>query len=180
MAQTTVTQTTTSTHIWNDPNAWWANHWSRGAGDLYTANELSVDFFGSYLAGQRKIEDLFQTNIRHGYWGGGVGLNYFFTRNLGIGGDINIPDDGGGLNFVNNMNGSLIARFPLGNSGLAPYIFGGGGRQTNPAWEWSGHAGVGMEYRFNPVTGIFADGRYMWVKHTSDEILFRAGVRFVF
>jgi hypothetical protein len=179
MAQTTVTETTTTTHVWNDPNAWWGNHWVYYNGDRYTANELSLDFFGSYLAGQRRIEDLFKTNIRHGFWGGGVGVNYFFTRNLGIGGDIDIPDDGGG-NFVNNINGSLIARLPIGNSGLAPYLFGGGGRQTDPAWEWSGHAGVGMEYRFNPVTGIFADARYTWVKHTSDEILFRAGVRFVF
>jgi hypothetical protein len=63
---------------------------------------------------------------------------------------------------------------------LAPYVFGGGGRQFDPAWEWTGHAGVGMEYRFNPVTGVFVDSRYTWVKHTSDEILFRAGVRFVF
>lgn len=177
MAQTTTTETTT--HVWNDPNAWWDNHWVMNNGDRYTANELSLDFFGSYLAGERKAEDLFKTNIRHGAWGGGVGANYFFTRNIGVAADMNIPDDHGG-NFINNVYGSLIARFPIGNSGLAPYLFGGGGRQTDPAWEWSGHAGVGMEYRFNPVTGIFADARYTWVKHTSDEIMFRAGVRVVF
>src|ERR1700747_3667787 len=100
-AQTTVTETTTTTHVWNDPNAWWGNHWVYSQGDRYTANELSLDFFGSYLAGQGQIEVLFKTNIRHGFWGGGVGVNYFFTRNIGIGGDIDIPDDGGG-NFVNN------------------------------------------------------------------------------
>jgi hypothetical protein len=66
------------------------------------------------------------------------------------------------------------------NSGLAPYVFGGGGRQTDPEWQWTGHAGVGLEYRFNPVTGVFADGRYTWADRTSDSILFRAGVRFVF
>jgi hypothetical protein len=179
-AQTTVEQTTTTTtHVWNDPNAWWANHWLYSNGNLYNANELSLDFFGSYLAGERRAEDLLKTNIRHGYWGGGVGINYFFTRYLGVGGDIEIPDDNYG-NFVNNMDGSLIARFPIGNSGLAPYVFGGGGRQTDPTWQWTGHAGVGLEYRFNPVTGVFADGRYMWVDKTSDEILFRAGVRFAF
>jgi hypothetical protein len=179
-AQTTVTETTTTTtHVWTDPNAWWGSHWAYSTGDRYTANELSLDFFASYLAGERRAEDLFKTNIRHGFWGGGVGANYFFTRNIGIGADMNIPDDGGG-NFINNVNGSLIARFPIAQSGLAPYVFGGGGRQTDPAWEWTGHAGVGVEYRFNPVTGLFTDARYTWVKHTSDEILFRAGLRFVF
>jgi hypothetical protein len=180
MAQTTTTTTTTTTtsHVWNDPHTWWGSHWAYHTDDRYTANELSLDMFGSYIAGERRIEDLFDTNIRHGVWGGGVGLNYFFTREIGIGGDINIPDDGG--NFVNNINGSLIARIPIVNSGLAPYVFGGGGRQTEPVWQWTGHAGVGLEYRFNPVTGVFADGRYMWVDKTADEILFRAGVRFVF
>jgi len=180
MAQTTTTTTTTTTteHMWTDPHVWWGNHWVYNTSERYTANELSLDMFGSYLAGQRKIEDVFKTNIRHGSWGGGVGLNYFFTRNIGIGGDILIPDDGG--NFVNNMDGSLIARFPIANSGLAPYVYGGGGRQTDPVWQWTGHAGVGLEYRFNPVTGVFADARYTWVDKTPDEIMLRAGVRFVF
>jgi hypothetical protein len=180
MAQTTTTTTTeTSTHVWSDPHAWWGDHWVYTSADKYTANELSLDFFGSYLAGERRVEDLFKTNIRHGFWGGGVGVNYFFCRNLGISADMNIPDDNFG-NFINNVDGSLIARFPIVNSGLAPYVFGGGGRQTDPTWQWTGHAGVGLEYRFNPVTGIFADARYLWVDKTSDEIMFRAGVRFVF
>jgi len=181
MAQTTTTTTTTTTetHVWNDPHAWWGSHWVMVDGDRYRANELTLDFFGSYLAGQRGIEHIFDTNLRHGFMGGGVGLNYFFTREIGIGGDIEVPNDNSG-NFINNVNGSLIARMPLANSGLAPYVFGGGGRQTEPVWQWTGHAGVGIEYRFNPVTGVFADGRYVWVDKTSDEILFRAGVRFAF
>ncbi len=179
LAQTTTTTTTTTvTHVWNDPHTWWGNHWANNNGDRYTGNELSLDFFGSYIARQRGIEHLFDTNIRHGTWGGGVGVNYFFTRNIGIGGDINIPDDGG--NFINNIDGSLIARLPIGHSGFSPYLFGGGGRQTQPVWEWTGHLGVGAEYRFNPVTGIFVDGRYMWVDKTPDELLLRAGLRFVF
>jgi len=169
MAQTT--ETSTSYSLFN-------NHWCNVCGDKYTSGELSLDMFGSYIAGQRGIEHLFDTNIRHGVWGGGVGLNYFFTKEIGIGGDIEIPNDGG--NFVNNIDGSLIARLPIGNSGLAPYLFGGGGRQTEPVWQWTGHLGVGLEYRFTPVAGIFADARYMWVDKTPDEILFRAGLRVVF
>jgi hypothetical protein len=182
MAQTTTTTTTTTTtvsHVWNDPHAWWGNHWVMMNGDRYNANELTMDFFASYIAGQRGIEHIFDTNIRHGVWGGGVGVNYFFTREIGIGGDIIIPDDHFG-NFINNVDGSLIARMPIGNSGLAPYVYGGGGRQTEPVWQWTGHAGVGLEYRFNPGTGIFADARYIWVDKTPDEILLRAGLRFAF
>src|SRR5438105_7466847 len=121
MAQTTTTTTTTTTvsHVWNDPHTWWGNHWAYNAADRYTANELSLDMFGSYLAGEKGLENLFDHSIRrHGTWGGGAGLNYFFTREIGIGGDILIPNDGG--NFVNNIDGSLIARLPIANSGLAP------------------------------------------------------------
>jgi len=177
LAQTTDT-TTTAGHVWNDPNAWWGSHWAYTSGSRYGGNELSLDLFGSYLANQRGIENLFKTNIRHGLWGGGVGANYFPMCNFGIGGDINIPDDRG--NFVNSVSGSLIARLPIADSGLAPYIFGGGGRQTQPAWEWTGHLGVGLEYRFNPITGIFTDARYSWVDKTSDTLLLRAGLRIVF
>jgi hypothetical protein len=175
---TTTTETTTVTHVWSNPQAWWTSHWTSSDAPRYNANELTLDFFGAYIAGQRKIEDIFKTNIRHGVWGGGVGANYFFTREIGIGGDIIIPDDGG--NFVNNIDGSLIARWPICNSGFAPYIYGGGGRQTDPVWQWTGHAGVGAEYRFNPGTGIFVDARYIWVDKTPDELLLRAGLRFAF
>jgi len=176
--ETTTTTTTTTTHIWNDPSAWWASHWQVIRANQYTANELSLDMFGSYVANERRIEDLFKTNIRHGTWGGGVGLNYFFTQNFGIGGDINMPANGGKL--IDNAYGQLIARIPIACSGIAPYVFGGGGRQIEPSWQWEGHAGVGIEYRLNPGWGIFTDARYTWVKNTSDEILFRGGLRFVF
>jgi len=169
-------------HVWEDPNVWWGSHFAYDTAGTprYTAAELSLDAFGSYVAGERRFSKLFETNIKHGDWGGGVGLNYFFTRELGISSDINIPANGG--NFVDQVGGSLIARWPFEPSGWAPYIFGGGGRRTDPSWEWIAHAGVGVEYRFSPVTGIFVDSRYIWhIKEGgSDGILFRAGLRFVF
>jgi len=168
---TTTTTTTTSTTVWG------LSRWC-SEGPRYTANELSLDMFGSFLANERAIEHIFHTNIRHGFWGGGVGLNYFFCNYLGIGGDINMPVNGHHL--IDNAYGQLIARFPLDNSGWAPYIFGGGGRKIDPAWEWEGHGGVGVEYRFNPGLGMFSDARYTWVKNTPDELLIRAGLRVVF
>jgi len=168
--------------VWEDPNAWWASHFTYDTAGTprYTAAELSFDAFGSYVADERRFSKLFETSIRHGTWGGGVGLNYFFTREIGIAGDINIPANDG--NFVDQAEGSLILRWPFEPSGWSPYIFGGGGRRTDPDWEWIVHGGVGVEYRFNPVTGIFVDTRYIWhlKDGATDGILFRAGLRFVF
>jgi hypothetical protein len=167
-------------HIWEDPNSWWSGHFSYETGPRYTAGEFSLEGFGSYMAAERKIGDLFETNIRHGEWGGGVGLNYFFTREIGIGSDINIGDNRG--HFVDHVMGNLYARFPIEPSGFAPYVFGGGGRSTDQIWEWLLHAGIGIEYRFNPITGIFFDTRYIW--HTkdgsTDRLQFRAGLRLAF
>jgi len=174
--------TAKAAHVWEDPNNWFAGHFTYDTAGTprYTPAEFSFDAFGSYVAPERRFSKLFETNIRHGDWGGGVGLNYFFTRELGLSGEINIPDNGG--NFVDQVSGSLIARFPIEPSGFAPYVFGGGGRGTDPVWEWLVHGGVGLEYRFNPATGIFIDARYIWhVKDDStDRILFRAGFRLVF
>ena len=57
---------------------------------LFSANELSLDLSGSFIAPESKIENLFKTDIRHGTWGGDVGINYFFLRNVGIDADANM------------------------------------------------------------------------------------------
>jgi len=182
--QTTTTTTTTTveeSHVWSNPHVWWNNHFVYTTTTLYTPNELSFDGFGSYIAPQRGISHLFETSIRghRGTWGGGVGLNYFFTRELGIGVDANMPANG--HNLIDSVSGNLIARIPIDPTGLAPYIFGGGGRGTgDPVWNWFAQAGVGLEYRFNPLTGVFIDGRYIWNEKTTDGLMLRSGLRFVF
>lgn len=171
--------TARAAHIWEDAIGWWEDHFIAVQNTpKYTGQELSLDLFGSYMANERNIEHLFETNIRGGDWGGGVGLNYFLVKNFGVGGDINMSANGG--KFVDLMDGNLIARLPIGDSGVSPYIFGGGGRSTDPTWEWFGQAGVGLEFRFNPTTGIFIDGRYLWMDITADRLLLRAGLRLVF
>jgi hypothetical protein len=148
----------------------------------YTANELSLDLSGSYIAGERGLQHLFETSIRgnRGRWGGSAGANYFFLRNLGIGGNINMSDNGG--KFVDQALGNMILRFPLDPTGLAPYVFGGGGRGFDPSWEWFADGGVGLEYRPNATTGIFTDATYMWHLRDGsvDRLLLRAGLRIVF
>ncbi len=179
-------------HIWEDPGGWWSSAVTYDTSvPLYTANELSLDLSGSYIAHEGEFENIFKTSIKgdRGRWGGNVGLNYFFTRNIGIGGDFNIAANGG--EALDQALGSVIFRFPIDPTGLAPYIFGGGGRQFDalpaatdsgaPSWDWLGHAGVGLEYRFNPVLGMFADGRFIWAEHEiNNKMLLRAGFRIVF
>jgi hypothetical protein len=167
-------------HVWEDPGGWWSGHWyvAHDATPKFTDQELSLDLFGSFVSNERRAEDIFKTNIRHGHWGGGVGVNYFFVREFGVSGDINISDNRG--NFIDQATGNLVARLPIESAGLAPYIFGGGGRSFDPEWEWLGDAGVGIEWRPNPATGIFVDARYEWLDKTADRLLLRGGLRLVF
>lgn len=170
----------TAAHIWEDAGGWWSDHFvmDRSNAPKFVANELSLDLFASFDAPERGIDELFDTDIRDGKWGGGVGLNYFFTREFGLGADINMADNGG--NLVDIMQASLFLRLPIESIGLAPYVFGGGGRTTEPVWDWTGHAGLGAELRFNRTTGIFTDARYVWGDDTSDRLMLRAGLRLVF
>lgn len=164
-------------HVWEDPGGWSSGVFVYDAQTAkYTANELSLDLAGSFYAPERGIEHLFKTNIRHtGKWGGDAGLNYFFTRYVGISGNIEMPSNG--HNFIDQATGEVVLRWPIDPSGFAPYILGGGGRSFEPAWEWIYDVGVGVEYRLNPITGIFTDARYVWADHSTDRLLLRAGDR---
>jgi hypothetical protein len=171
-------------HVWEDPGAWSSGVFVYNVppDQRFTANELSLDLSGSYIAGERHLTKLFDTNIRghRGEWGGSVGVNYFFLPQVGIGGNINMSANGG--RFVDQALGNVILRLPLCPTGLAPYIFGGGGRGFDPSWEWFADGGVGLEYRPNATTGIFTDATYMFHLRdgSSDRLMLRAGLRIVF
>ena len=170
-------------HVWEDPGGWSSGIFVYNVPpeNRFPANELSLDLSGSYIAPERGLQHLFETNIRHrGKWGGNVGLNYFFLPYIGIGGNINMSENGG--NFVDQALGNLILRFPICPISVAPYIFGGGGRGFDPRWEWFADGGVGLEWRPNATTGIFTDATYMWHLQDGgiDRLLLRAGVRLAF
>jgi len=186
-------------HVWEDPGAWSSSAFAYSTAPRYTGNELSLDMFGSYWAAERGLNHVFETNIRgdRGRWGGGVGVNYFFTPFIGIGGDANWSDHRGfGGPATDWVMGNLILRFPIANTGFAPYVYGGGGRQFNglfrdpetgdifagARYEWVADLGAGLEYRFSPVVGIFGDGRYIWHLRDGgiDRLSLRAGLRIAF
>ncbi len=135
----------------------------------FGASELSLDMFGTYANRDRY-------GVKDDRWGGGLGLNYFVNRYVGISADSYIEE----WKAPYRVNGSLVLRLPIDTLGLAPYAFGGGGREFKYVPQWSTHAGVGLELRMNPKFGIFADGRRVFNDKTSDTTLIRAGLRFGF
>lgn len=147
--------------------------------DRYQANEFNVDLFASGSVGQTTLENISGENIKHdGRLGAGAGLSYFFTRNFGVG--VDAYTENAGHSFVDSASANLLLRFPLGKSGFAPYVLGGGGRQFDPIELWYGQAGAGIEYRFTHRAGLFADGRYVFTDGTPNYGLFRLGVRLAF
>ena len=136
--------------------------------------ELQLDIFGSYTNATSSSQ------YGDGF-GGGLALNYFFMRYIGIGVDANLYD--GQVNGAWSFSGRLIARYPIEAGGLciAPYIFGGGGYQVDGSGDGTYHAGGGLEWRAVPQKlGIFAEGRYTWSANDNDSAQARLGVRLVF
>ena len=146
---------------------------------LFRGNELSLDGFATGSEGSYTIDHISNQRVRQNTHGGaGVGVNYFFTRYLGVGGDAYSENTTG--TFIDNASGNLILRLPLGESGFAPYAFGGGGQQFSAAKLSFGQAGAGMEYRFCHNIGLFIDARCVWPNETKYYGVGRAGLRFAF
>jgi hypothetical protein len=148
-------------------------------GAIYRGNELSLDLFGSGSLGKYSIDHLSGNTVRYDTrLGAGAGLNYFFTRNIGIGGDAYSENTSGP--FIDSASGNLILRLPLGESGFSPYIYGGGGHQFELAKVSFAQAGAGMEFRFTPHVGVFLDARWVLPDKTQYYGVGRLGMRLAF
>ena len=159
----------------------WENRFAYdlGSQDFFAAQEFSLDLFGSYTKNKAKFNDTFDRSARHGLFGGGVGANYFLTRSFGLG--VDALAQSGDNAFVHGTSGSLILRLPIDSCHLAPYVLGGGGRTFDGPDAWNLHVGVGAEFRLNPHTGIFAEGRHVFhIDKGTDNAQIRVGMRFGF
>jgi hypothetical protein len=171
---------------------------------LFRDNELQLDVFGlgDFYRGGADISG-------RPAWGGGLGLNYFFSRYVGIG----LEQDVYGRNSKGNRSvggndfgytrwatiGNLFLRYPICSWNLAPYIMLGGGanygnvgggyvnapasRPNRLAGQGFGHVGGGLEYRFTENIGVFSDARYLFSGVTglnNNQLLWRYGLRFAF
>jgi hypothetical protein len=147
--------------------------------ELFRANELSIDLFGSGSIGQQTIDNISGDRVRDDIrLGAGAGINYFFTRNFGLGLDGYSEDTSG--EFVDSAALNLIFRLPIGESGFAPYIFGGATRQFDRVRQWAGDAGGGFEFRFDQHWALFVDARYVIADKTDNYGVGRGGLRISF
>lgn len=146
---------------------------------LYHPQELTLDFFASGTVNQQTINHVTGERIRHdGLAGGGAGATFYFLRYLGVGGDFTA--DGREHAFFDSASGNVFVRLPITQTGLAPYIFGGGGYEFKENEQSFGQAGAGLEFRFTHNVGIFADARYVFAERTDDYGLARVGLRIAF
>ncbi len=138
----------------------------------FRANEIQVDAFaaGLWYNGGRPA------------WGGGLGLNYFFTQHIGIGVEQDIVgrrDERAEWATV----GNLFLRYPICSINLAPYLMVGGGAAYGDGrpGHGFGHVGGGLEYRITDNIGLFTDARYVYSSETpKNGVLGRTGLRFAF
>ncbi len=139
------------------------------AAAAYLPNELSLDVFGFGATSDKSGAD-------HSAWGPGVGLNYFVTQFIGFGADT--YSDAFTTPYL--LNGNAIFRYPFDGTGVAPYAFGGFGREWTHAAQWLGDVGAGVEYRFTAKTSVFSDFRGVFPGQTRDYGVWRFGFRLAF
>lgn len=146
---------------------------------LYRAQEVSLDLFGTGSINEQTFNHLSGDRLQHnGQLGAGAGVNYFFTRFIGLSGEAFAENTQ--HNFIDSASLNLVGRLPLGESGVAPYIFGGAGHQFDQVDQNIANAGAGIEFRFHHNWGVFIDGRCVFAKKTEDYGLARVGLRFSF
>jgi len=157
--------------------------------------ELQLDIYGDYFDFPH-ADDQYEHHRNPGQagGGGGLGVNYFFMRYIGVGVDGDINSNRGG---VADYTGKLIFRLPieLGRFCIAPYVFGGGGGQSDfqedanynyrhdHRTQGAYMSGGGVEWRVTPRVGIFTEGRYTWTtgrNNDGDNAQARLGVRIAF
>ena len=173
----TSTETTTSSTTTGNMNT--DQTINDGQNDTYRGNELSLDGFGMGSVGNYTLEHPSNQRIRQNSEGGaGAGINYFITKYVGVGAEAYSQNTTGV--FIDNASGNLLLRLPLGQSGFAPYVLGGGGHQFDAGKLWFGQAGGGMEYRFCAHVGMFVDARCVWPNETKYYGVGRVGLRFAF
>lgn len=148
-------------------------------GGPYRSCELSLDAFGLGTVDEYTIDHLSGHRVDHdSRLGAGMGLEYFITRYVGL--EAEAFSGSTSHTFVDDLGGNLVLRLPIGESGFAPYIFGGGGHIFDPASGTYGDGGAGIEYRFTPHVGLFTDARFVATDRIGNYGMGRFGLRFTF
>ena len=120
--------------------------------------------------------------------GGNLGVNYFFSKYLGVGVDNSVAGyrnaaQTGGVQAIDRLQADLLLRYPICSWNLAPYVMVGGGAAWGPLSQGNGNVGGGIEWRFMSNLGFFADCRWLYGNNGSASLtaaMPRAGFRFSF
>jgi len=139
---------------------------------VFRDNELQIDAFGAGAF----------TRNRSAGWGGGLGLNYFFLRYLGIGVEQSMFGHRGSYTDWATI-GNVFLRYPICSLHIAPYAMAGGGAiyGKNHSGIGLGHVGGGLEIRITDNIGLFGDARWMYSGvEPRSGVLARTGLRFAF
>jgi opacity protein-like surface antigen len=164
---------------------------------FYGDREWNFDLFGLRADTYNEYRNDRYLGVDHGY-GGGLDVNYMFTRYLGAGleGYAIDADD-----VIGQASANFIFRYPIPNTRFAPYGYAGGGvlfngselrenvksgnspasiRRNSDA-EGMGQFGVGFEVRVTPHIGIINDYSYNLVNGADNNFgMLRSGIRFAF
>jgi hypothetical protein len=163
----------------------------------YRDREWNVDLFGAYAFTANSYRFDRYLDADHA-WGGGLDVNYFFMRYLGVG------LEGYALaaeNTIGQASGNLIFRYPFPDSRFAPYAFAGGGVilngsktedlvergrnlgtiTNNSNAKGIGQFGGGIEVRVTPHIGIMNDFSWNVINGSNNNFgMVRTGIRFAF
>lgn len=142
---------------------------------LYRANEFSVATFASYQVSGAETGD--------SAWGVGLQADAFITRNLGVTVSTSKDQFDEGA-VLQNFTLAPVFRLPIADTGFSPYVTGGIGFVFGPGTSRYYFAGAGLEYRFTPNVGAFADYQYVFRGDLSaavnDAQVVRSGLRWTF
>lgn len=139
---------------------------------LFRDNELQIDAFGTGAFAKGRTPG----------WGGGLGLNYFFLKYIGLGVEQDMFGHKGNYTDWATI-GNVFLRYPICSLNLAPYVMGGGGAIYAKGMNGIGlgHVGGGLEYRITKNIGLFGDARWMFSgEEPKSGVLARTGLRFAF
>lgn len=167
------------------------------ADQFYQDREWNFDLFGARADTYNDYRNDRYLGADHAY-GGGLDVNYMFTRYFGVGleGYALDADD-----VIGQTSANLVFRYPVPNTRFAPYGYAGGGAlfngsrvedlvsnghspasvRRNADVEGVGQFGAGFEVRITPHIGLINDYSYNLVNGADNNFgMFRSGVRFAF
>jgi len=138
----------------------------------FRSNELQLDAFGTggFYKGNQPS------------WGGGLAVNYFFNKFVGLGTEQNLVAHSNIAEW--GTFGNVFVRYPICKWNVAPYAVAGIGGIYGQGREGvlAGTVGGGLEYRITDHIGLFGDARWLYNASKSDSgaLLARTGLRYSF